>query len=125
MMNWPKRFCTTALAMSLAVFLVVPVFVGFTVFQRRCMSRASVAVKGKLAALEDRQEEARRRLAQAEAYDPGVQAERIRSVLEAYQSGDAATRNSLLHSVLEKVTYRKEKKTKPGDFELELELKAP
>lgn len=83
------------------------------------------AVKGKLAALEDRQEEARRRLAQAEAYDPGVQAERIRSVLEAYQSGDAATRNSLLHSVLEKVTYRKEKKTKPGDFELELELKAP
>ena len=37
--------------LALAVFLVVPVFVVFTIFQRRYMSRASVAVKGKLAVI--------------------------------------------------------------------------
>ena len=37
--------------LALAVFLVVPLFVLFTILQRRRMSRASVAVKGKLAVI--------------------------------------------------------------------------
>ena len=37
--------------LALAVFAVVPLFVAFTIFQRRRMSRASVAVKGKLAVI--------------------------------------------------------------------------
>ncbi|WP_251449135.1 ABC transporter ATP-binding protein [Vermiculatibacterium agrestimuris] len=37
--------------LALAVFMVVPVFAVFTILQRRRMSRASVAVKGKLAVI--------------------------------------------------------------------------
>lgn len=55
--------------------------------------------------------------------NPGRQAERIQAVLEGYQNGDAAQRNALLHSVIEVIQYRKEKKTKPADFELDFLMK--
>lgn len=82
------------------------------------------AVKEKTADIERRLEEARRRLDQARAYEPTVQAANIRAVLDAYWSSDAARRNALLRSVVDVIIYRKEKKTKPADFELEFILKS-
>ena len=43
--------CTIRWELALAVFAVVPLFIVFTVFQRRRMSRVSVGVKGKLAVI--------------------------------------------------------------------------
>ena len=80
-------------------------------------------VKAKLEDLERCQEDARRRLEQAREYDPAVQAENIRAVLDAYHTSDAAHKNALLHSVIDYVIYRKAKKTKPADFHLHLVLK--
>ena len=80
------------------------------------------AVTEKLSALEKRQEDAQRRLRQAQDYHPELQAARIQAVLDTYQASDAAHRNALLHSVIEKVIYYKEKKSKPADFELEFVL---
>ncbi len=80
-------------------------------------------VMDKIHSLEQRQEDARRRLQQAMEYDPSFQAEDIRAVLGAYQASDAAHRNALLHSVIEVLYYTKKKKTKPADFELEFLMK--
>ena len=82
------------------------------------------AVKEKVSDIERRLADAQCRLDQAKAYEPTVQAQNIRAVLDAYQSSDAAHRNALLHSVIEVITYRKAKKTKPADFELEFILKS-
>ena len=82
------------------------------------------AVKEKVSDIELRLKDAQCRLDQAKAYEPTVQAENIRAVLDAYQSSDAAHRNALLHSVIEVIIYRKAKKTKPADFELEFILKS-
>ena len=81
------------------------------------------AVKAKLEDLERRQDEAKRRLEQAQDYDPAVQAANIQAVLDAYHTSDAAHTNALLHTVIELVIYRKEKKTKPADFHLDFILK--
>ena len=48
---------------------------------------------------------------------------KIAAVLDAYGDADIPQRNALLHSVIDYVTYTKEKKTKPTDFVLELTLK--
>lgn len=82
------------------------------------------AVKEKIADIERHLEEAQLRLDQAKAYEPSVQTANIRAVLDAYQSSDAAHRNALLHSVIETITYRKAKKTKPADFDLDIILKS-
>ena len=82
------------------------------------------AVKEKLEGLERRQKDAQLRLEQAAAYSPSLQAARIRAVLDAYSTSDAAHRNALLHTVIEQVIYHKEKKTKPADFELDFILKS-
>ncbi len=81
-------------------------------------------VKEKISDIERRLEDAQRRLDQAMAYEPTVQATNIRAVLDAYRSSDAAQKNALLHSVIEIITYRKAKKTKPADFELDFILKS-
>jgi len=81
-------------------------------------------VMSKLAALERQREEARRRFDQAAAYDPGAQAERIKAVLDAYQAGGPAQRNALLHAVVSVIYYRKAKKTKPADFDLDFVMRA-
>lgn len=82
------------------------------------------AVKEKLLGLERKRDEAQRRLEQARAYDPDTQATNIRAVLDAYHTSDAAHQNAMLHSVIELITYRKAKKTKPADFEMEFILKS-
>lgn len=81
------------------------------------------AVKAKLEDLERRQSEAQLRLDQAASYDPSVQAANIQAVLDAYHTSDAAHKNALLHTVIEQIMYRKEKKTKPAEFELDFILK--
>lgn len=82
------------------------------------------AVKEKISDIERRLRDAQCRLDQAKTYKPTAQAESIRTVLDAYQFSDAAHRNALLHSVIEVISYRKAKKTKPAGFELEFTLKA-
>lgn len=81
-------------------------------------------VKEKVSDIEHRLEDAQHRLDQAKAYEPSVQAANIRVILDTYVSCDAAHKNALLHSVIEVITYRKEKKTKPADFELDFILKS-
>lgn len=81
------------------------------------------AVQEKLSALERRLSDARLRLDQARDRGPAAGAETVRTFLDAYSASDAAHKNALLHSVIETVTYRKEKKTKPAEFELVLTLK--
>jgi len=82
------------------------------------------AVKEKIAGIERHLEDAKLRLDQARSYEPAVQSANIRAVLDAYWSSDAAHRNALLHSVIEVITYRKAKKSKPADFELDIILKS-
>lgn len=76
-------------------------------------------VKEKISTLERHQEDNQLRLEQAVSHDPAAQAASIQAVLGAYQTSDAAHRNALLHSVIEVITYHKEKKTKPADFDLD------
>lgn len=80
-------------------------------------------VKDKIAALEAREEELLAAMGAEARQDPAAQAEKIAAVLAAYDDSDAAHRNALLHSVVERVTYWKEKKTKPTDFRLDVQIK--
>ncbi len=82
------------------------------------------AVMAKLGDLEIRQSDAQMRLEQARSYDPTAQAAKIQAVLDAYCTSDAAHKNALLHTVIELIVYRKEKKTKPADFALDFVLKS-
>lgn len=82
------------------------------------------AVKEKLADMERRVAEAQLRLDQAKTHQPAVQAAKIRAVLDAYWLSDTPHKNALLHSVVEVITYRKEKKTKPSEFTLDFILKS-
>lgn len=81
------------------------------------------AVKEKLAALEARESEVLAAMDREARTDPQAQAEKIAAVLAAYEDSDAAHRNALLHTVIDRVTYYKEKKTKPTDFQVEITLK--
>ena len=47
----------------------------------------------------------------------------LRTVLERYQSSSLSGRKELLRSVVSDILYTKEKKTKPADFTLSIELK--
>lgn len=80
-------------------------------------------VKAKIAALEAKESELLAAMDRNARTDPRAQAEKIAAVLAAYGDSDAAHRNALLHSVLDRVTYYKEKKTKPSDFRVEIDLK--
>lgn len=80
-------------------------------------------VRRKLSNLDVKREEAKRRIDQAKNFAPAVQAERIRNVLDAYRCSDAAAQNALLRSVMDHAVYRKEKKSKPADFQLICYLK--
>ena len=80
-------------------------------------------VKEKLAALEAKESEILASADRAARTDPSAQAEKIAAVLAAYEESDAAHRNALLHSVIERVTYWKEKKTKPTEFTVQVDLK--
>ena len=81
------------------------------------------AVTEKMEELERRREDARLRLERAAARPLSRRAAGIHTVLDAYAARDAAHRNALLHAVVERVIYRKEKKTSPAAFELEVILR--
>lgn len=80
-------------------------------------------VKAKIAALEAKEGELLTALDREARTDPRTQAEKIAAVLAAYDGSDAAHRNALLHSVIDRVTYVKRKKTKPADFTIAVDLK--
>lgn len=80
-------------------------------------------VKEKIAALERREAELLRALEDAQTADPAAMAEKIQAVLDAYDDSDPAHRNALLKEVLKAVWYAKEKKTKPYEFSIRIELK--
>ena len=82
------------------------------------------AVKEKRAALEKKEAELERSLQEIQCSNPALLAEKIRAVLDAYGTADAAGKNALLKSVLEAVWYEKKKKTKPADFQLSFQLRA-
>ena len=81
------------------------------------------AVKEKIANLERRQRDAERAIQEASMADPSALAAKIRAVLDAYDASDAAGRNALLKGVIDTVWYTKAKKSKPGDFQLRVDLK--
>ena len=82
------------------------------------------AVKEKRAALEKKEAELEHALREIQCSNPALLAEKIHAVLDAYSTADAAGKNALLKSVLESVWYKKEKKTKPADFQLQFVLRA-
>lgn len=80
-------------------------------------------VKEKIAALERREAELTRSIAEAQNADPAAMAAKIQAVLDAYDDSDAARRNALLKQVLHAVWYTKEKKSKPHAFTIRLDLR--
>ncbi len=80
-------------------------------------------VKEKLARLEAKEAELLAAMERDLHRDPAARPKKIAAVLDAYGDADIPQRNALLHSVIDYVTYTKEKKTKPTDFVLELTLK--
>ncbi len=80
-------------------------------------------VKDKIADLEHRQADLERRLDLERSADPTAQARQIEAVLAVYSTADAAGRNALLHSVIDRIDYSKPKKTAPSDFELVITLR--
>ena len=81
------------------------------------------AIAGELEEMERKEAETRRTIDHAKTADPQALAQRIRAVLDAYGSSDNAQRNALLKSVIDQVWYSKAKKTKPNDFDIQLDLK--
>ena len=79
-------------------------------------------VRNKIAGLEKKEADAIRAVEAAQKADHVALAAKIRAVLDAYSTADAAGRNSLLKSVIQVIYYRKEKKTKPADFTLDIHL---
>lgn len=80
-------------------------------------------VKAKISALEAREQEILRTIQRSQKANPKAMEKKIRAVLAAYDTSDAAHRNALLKSVINVILYTKEKKTKPNDFYLDFDLK--
>ena len=81
------------------------------------------AVRQKIEKLEKREADACRAANDARLADPAAMVQKLQAVLDTYWTSDAAGRNSLLRSVIDQITYHKEKKTKPADFYLDIQLK--
>ena len=82
------------------------------------------ALQEKRTALERKEAELLRAIQASQRPDPARLAVRIRTVLDVYEASDPAGKNALFKSVLEAVWYRKEKKTKPADFQLSFVLRS-
>lgn len=80
-------------------------------------------VKSKLSGLEHTEAELLQSIENTKRADNKVMAQKIAATLDAYETSDAAHRNALLKSVIKEIRYTKEKKTKPRDFHLQLEIK--
>jgi DNA invertase Pin-like site-specific DNA recombinase/DNA-binding PadR family transcriptional regulator len=83
------------------------------------------AVTTKLAELERQEATAAAELARHSTEEKAALRDKIQNALAIYHTADAAGRNALLKTILEKVEYTKHKKTKPHDFSLELTFCAP
>ncbi len=81
------------------------------------------AVNEKITGIQDRLSATEREIARARAADPAALAQKISSVLDAYEAADAAGRNALLRSVIEMIYYSKDKKTAQRDFALDVILR--
>lgn len=81
------------------------------------------AAKEKVSRLHAEESEAVKTLESARNANPAKQAERIRNVLDLYQSQDGAGRNALLKSIIDVVWYVKKKGSARADFILEVVLK--
>ena len=82
------------------------------------------AVKEKISGLERRQREAQLAIEDARTADPVSLAKKIRAVLDAYDAADPAGRNAMLKGVISTIGYQKEKKTRPTEFQLAIDLKS-
>ena len=71
------------------------------------------AVKEKRAALEKKEAELERSLQEIQCSNPALLAEKIRAVLDAYGTADAAGKNALLKSVLEQFGMKRRRKPSP------------
>lgn len=80
-------------------------------------------VRDKITGLERKEADALQAIQDAQQADPAAVAAKIRAVLDAYSTADAAGRNALLKSVVQVVHYHKEKKTKPSEFYLDIYLR--
>ena len=78
------------------------------------------AVEAQLRQLETRRDAARQGIRRKNLADKKAAAAKLQNVLELYPVSDAATKNQLLKSVIERVDYFKAKKTKPQDFQLKI-----
>ena len=58
------------------------------------------------------------------SHNKEAQLNQLRTVLERYGSASLPGRKELLQSIIEDIRYTKEKKTKPADFSLSIELKS-
>ena len=81
-------------------------------------------VQGKLSALNQTRADLQRQLETHAKTDACRPADPVATLLTAYAHADAAVRNALLKSLVETVWYTKEKKSKPRDFSLTIELKS-
>lgn len=82
------------------------------------------AVREKVTKLEKQLAQTQQVLNEAQIADPAALADQIRAVLDAYSTADAAGRNALLKSVIAVVWYHKDKKTRPSDFSITIDLRA-
>lgn len=80
-------------------------------------------VRDKIDKLEAKIRDTDKKLHTLQATIPSAQAEKIVAVLDAYEASDAPHRNALLKSVIDVVWYTKPKKTKPMDFQIQIEFK--
>lgn len=81
------------------------------------------AVREKITGLEHQETDTQRAIQDAAQADSTAVAAKIRAVLDTYSTADAAGRNALLKSVIRVIYYRKEKKTKPTEFYLDIHLR--
>lgn len=82
------------------------------------------AVTNKLSALERQAASIEDEIARSQGKANNAIAMQITNVLEAYEFLDAKGRNRLLKTLISHIEYSKEKKTKSGDFCLDIYLKA-
>lgn len=80
-------------------------------------------MKERLQRLEESIADAERKLETERGNDGEAQRKQIETVLSTYHTADAAGRNALLHTVIERIDYTKKKKTKPTNFALSVTLK--
>lgn len=81
------------------------------------------AVREKTSQLEAKIAMTEKKILTIQSTEPSIQAKKIIAVLDAYESSDAPHRNALLKTVIDSISYTKEKKTKPMDFRLQIEYK--